>query len=166
MGEVASDPYATLGVTSDVSDVELRRVYRDLVKRHHPDRNGGSPEATVRFAEVQNAYAAITRLRRSASAQPQAATDPGVDQRLADIEHELARQRAAALRAARERAERESSAAPPRHTREELGYYTTEDSFTNIIDDAAGQLADRLHGGSAKRQFTQRLADLFGRDSQ
>ncbi len=164
MGNAASDPYAVLGLASDASDVELRRVYRELVKRHHPDRNGGSPEATVRFAQIQNAYATITRSRRSTARQPSAAA--GVDQRLAGIEHELARQRAAALRAARERAEREAAPPPRRPTPEELGYYTTDDSFTKIVDDASEQLTDRLRGSSGKRQLTQRLADLFGRDSQ
>ncbi len=162
MGNAASDPYAVLGVASDATDVELRRVYRALVKRHHPDHNGGSPEATRRFAQIQNAYAAIMRSRRTVRQPP---ADAGADQRLTDLEHELARQRAAALRAARERAERE--APPPRRpTPEELGYYTTDDSFTKIIDDATEQVAERLRSSSGKRQFTQRLADLFGRDSQ
>ena len=51
----------------------------------------------------------------------------------------------------------------PRPTAEELGYYTTDDSFTKIIDDATEQIADRVRASDSKRQFTQRLADLFGR---
>ena len=47
---------------------------------------------------------------------------------------------------------------------EELGYYTTDDSFTKIIDDAADELGERLRKSDAKRQFSRRLSDLFGRD--
>ena len=55
MTDATIDPYAVLGVDPGVSDIELRRVYRELVKRHHPDHNGGSPESTRRFAQIQNA---------------------------------------------------------------------------------------------------------------
>ena len=51
-----------------------------------------------------------------------------------------------------------------RPTPEELGYYTTDDSFTKIIDDAAGQFSERVRKSDAKKQFSRRLSDLFGRD--
>ncbi len=74
---------------------------------------------------------------------------------------EQARQ-AAAKRAAAAAA----AAQAPRPTDEELGYYKTDDSFTKIIDDATEQLADRVRASDAKRQFTQRLSDLFGRGTR
>ncbi|HEX3803937.1 MAG TPA: J domain-containing protein [Solirubrobacteraceae bacterium] len=182
MSNAATDPYAVLGVAPDVSDGELRRAYRDLVKRHHPDHNGGSPESTVRFAQIQSAYALIAERRRAPAGE--------MDDRIAAIEAELRRQTAAreaaaraeavaarAAAAARAEAAARAAAAPQataggarpqprRPTQEELGYYTTDDSFTKIIDDATDQFAERLRGGDAKRQFTQRLADLFGRGSR
>jgi curved DNA-binding protein CbpA len=64
MSRPGSDPYAVLGVTPQVSDDELRRAYRTLIKRHHPDHNGGSPASTVRFAQIQDAYARVAQARR------------------------------------------------------------------------------------------------------
>jgi DnaJ-class molecular chaperone len=176
MSDAASDPYAVLGVSPEVSDAELRRVYRDLVKRHHPDHNGGSPESTARFAQIQNAYAVIAERRRGLQ-DAHGATDARVEERIEDLERELAKMRAAELRQARERARQAAakqaaanqaaagtqSAQPRRPTPEELGYYSTDDSFTKIIDDAADQLAQRVRGGAGKRQFAKRLTDLFGR---
>lgn len=219
MSEAAIDPYAVLGVAPDVTDIELRRVYRGLVKRHHPDHNGNTAESARHFAQIQNAYALITQRRRGlrqpsaqggstgrsttsdqgastggstasdqgASTAPgpgaatpgnEAATDPAVEDRIASLERELALEREAERRAREQaRVERERAAklaaqervrmAPShrlRATPEELGYHTTDDSFTKIIDDAAEQLAQRLRGGEAKKQFARRLSDIFGRE--
>lgn len=164
MSGAASDPYAVLGVAPDVSEVELRRVYRELVKRHHPDHNGGSPESARRFAQIQSAYVAIAE-RRLGSEPPAAApasADPDMDERIAALERELAAKRAAQVRHAQAQAPSQSPRARP--TPEELGQYTTDDSLTKIIDDAAAQLGERLRGSDAGKQFARRLADLFGRD--
>lgn len=195
MSEAALDPYAVLGVAPEISDIELRRVYRDLVKRHHPDHNGGSADAARRFAQIQNAYAVIAQRRRGAPVRPAAepaqdaaATHPPpppppdgpIEERLAAIEREMAAMREAEqrrteekARLAREQAARRAATqrfqAAQTHrvhsTPEELGYYTTDDSFTKIIDDAAAQLGERLRKSDAKKQFTRRLSDLFGRDA-
>ena len=176
MSEAALDPYAVLGVTPDVSDVELRRVYRALVKRHHPDHNGGSPESTARFAQIQSAYAALARRRPMP-----APAEPEIEQRIADMESQMAaarlaeqsrleeqarlvRERATQAAAGFEAAAHSHDQAARRPTPEELGYYSTDDSFTKIIDDAADQLAERLRGGEGKKQFTRRLSELFGHE--
>lgn len=193
MSEAAVDPYAVLGVAPEISDIELRRVYRDLVKRHHPDHNGGSADAARRFAQIQNAYAAIAQRRRGGHAVPDSepphdaaasqaspqAEEP-IEARIAAIEREMAAMREAErrrteekARLAREQAAKRAAAkrfqAAQAHrvhsTPEELGYYTTDDSFTKIIDDAAEQLGERLRKSDAKKQFTRRLSDLFGRDA-
>jgi curved DNA-binding protein CbpA len=191
MSDATGDPYAVLGISPDASDGELRRAYRDLVKRHHPDHNGGSPESTARFAQIQNAYAVVAELRRSpqpssgkareAPVTGSGRSDPAIDNRIANLEKELARMREQKQRQAREQARRAAAAAAAaaaaqqtaaasgdarRPTDEELGYFKTEDSFTKIIDDAAEQLAERVRSGDAKRQLTQRLSDLFGRGSR
>jgi curved DNA-binding protein CbpA len=189
----AADPYAVLGVPRDISDVELRRVYRELVKRHHPDHNGGSAQSAARFAQIQQAYALIAGARRPEHGQPgqparqtsrpastdrPAARDPLVEQRLREMEQQLERRRAQAreaeLRAARERAEQaaarqraayEAIAARERRgpTQEELGYYSTQDSLSKIVDDAADQFGKRVRDSDSRRQFARRLSDLFGR---
>src|SRR3954453_5953103 len=101
---MARDPYDVLGVSPGASREELHDAYRRLVKLHHPDRNGGSAEATRRSQEIQQAYDAL----RSGSGvtpppPPRAASDSSVEARMADLERELREAEAAARKAARPR---------------------------------------------------------------
>ena len=58
------DPYKVLGVSENVSDAELKRAYRDLSKKWHPDANPQDPEgAETRFKEIQEAYQQIVDAR-------------------------------------------------------------------------------------------------------
>jgi molecular chaperone DnaJ len=50
------DFYATLGVARDASTDELKKAYRKLAMRHHPDRNPGDAAAEARFRECSEAY--------------------------------------------------------------------------------------------------------------
>ncbi len=50
------DPHHTLGVARDATVEEIRRAYRALAKRHHPDAGQGS---VARFLEIQAAYEAL-----------------------------------------------------------------------------------------------------------
>lgn len=54
------DFYATLGVAKDVSDAELKKVYRKLARKHHPDSNAGDTAAEAKFKEVSEAYAVLS----------------------------------------------------------------------------------------------------------
>ncbi len=50
------DPYQVLDVSRSASDAEIKRAFRKLAKKHHPDQNASDPAAKERFAEVNAAY--------------------------------------------------------------------------------------------------------------
>jgi molecular chaperone DnaJ len=53
---VAEDLYKTLGVAKGASDEEIKKAYRKLARKYHPDRNPEDPQAEEKFKEVQGAY--------------------------------------------------------------------------------------------------------------
>ena len=53
------DPYKVLGVSPDASDEEIKRAYRRLAKKYHPDLNPGDQEAARKMQEVNAAYEQI-----------------------------------------------------------------------------------------------------------
>src|SRR6476646_5030173 len=52
----ANDYYQTLGVGRQAGDEEIRKAYRKLARKHHPDLNPGDKAAEDRFKKVQEAY--------------------------------------------------------------------------------------------------------------
>lgn len=53
---MSRDFYEILGIGRHATDDEIKRAYRTLARRYHPDANGGDPEAEVRFKEISVAY--------------------------------------------------------------------------------------------------------------
>lgn len=53
---MSKDLYSVLGVDEDASQEELKKAYRSLAKKYHPDANPGDARAEERFKEVSEAY--------------------------------------------------------------------------------------------------------------
>ncbi|MGI6107670.1 MAG: J domain-containing protein [Lachnospiraceae bacterium] len=64
------DPYEVLGVSRNASDEEIKKAYRRLSRKYHPDANVNNPnkaQAEEKFKEVQQAYSMIMKERQYGS---------------------------------------------------------------------------------------------------
>lgn len=61
------DYYEVLGVAKDAGDPEIKKAYRRLAMKHHPDRNEGDTDAEARFKEAKEAYDVLSNADKRAA---------------------------------------------------------------------------------------------------
>ena len=60
MAESKRDYYEVLGVDRNADEATLKKAYRKLAKKYHPDTNPGDAEAEKKFKEASEAYAVLS----------------------------------------------------------------------------------------------------------
>ena len=54
------DYYKTLGVKRDASEAEIKKAFRKLARKHHPDVNPNDPQAEEHFKNINEAYQVLS----------------------------------------------------------------------------------------------------------
>ncbi|MBQ8331491.1 MAG: molecular chaperone DnaJ [Clostridia bacterium] len=60
------DYYEVLGLNKSAGDAEIKKAYRTLAKKYHPDMNPGDAEAEAKFKEINEAYAVLSDAEKKA----------------------------------------------------------------------------------------------------
>ena len=66
-----NDPYSVLGVSPNASDEEIKKAYRELARKYHPDNYQNNPLADLaeeKMKEINEAYETITKQRSGGGA--------------------------------------------------------------------------------------------------
>jgi len=61
------DFYKVLEVARNASDKEIKKAYRRLAMKYHPDRNSDNPDAEEKFKAIQEAYAILSDEQKRAA---------------------------------------------------------------------------------------------------
>jgi molecular chaperone DnaJ len=75
-----NDPYSVLGVQQTASDAEIKKAYRELVRKYHPDNYHNNPLADLaqeKMKEINEAYDMITKNREGGGGSRSGAYNPG-----------------------------------------------------------------------------------------
>ena len=64
---MTEDLYNTLGVSRDATDVDIKKAYRRLAQKYHPDRNKGGKESEKKFKEINTAYETLSDKQKRAT---------------------------------------------------------------------------------------------------
>ena len=63
---MVADPYKVLGVAPTASEEEIKKAYRDLSKKYHPDLNPGDENAAKKMSDINAAYDQIQKATANA----------------------------------------------------------------------------------------------------
>lgn len=55
-----SDYYKILGITKDSNQIQIRKAFRELALKYHPDKNKNSEESKQKFMEIVQAYEVLS----------------------------------------------------------------------------------------------------------
>ena len=61
------DLYQTLGIEKNSSDADIKKAYRKLAMKYHPDRNPGDSASEQKFKSIQKAYAILSDKQKRAA---------------------------------------------------------------------------------------------------
>ena len=78
-----NDPYSVLGVKPDASDDEIKKAYRELARKYHPDNYQNNPLADLaeeKMKEINEAYEAINKMRAGGSSGSYGSSSGGYQQ--------------------------------------------------------------------------------------
>jgi curved DNA-binding protein CbpA len=64
MNPVNQNPYVILGLSPGVTEKQIKKAYRRLALRFHPDKNPNDPEAEKKFKQLQWAYERLRKHKR------------------------------------------------------------------------------------------------------
>ena len=64
---MSKDYYSILGVDKSASADNIKKAYRKLAKKHHPDKNAGDEKAEAKFKEINEAYETLSDLDKKSS---------------------------------------------------------------------------------------------------
>ena len=68
---MVQDPYKVLGVSPESSEEEIKKAYRELSKKYHPDLNPGDENAAKKMSDINAAYDQIQKGGGQASSSSQ-----------------------------------------------------------------------------------------------
>ena len=75
-----NDPYKILGVDPSASDEEVKRAYRELARKYHPDNYADNPLgdlAEEKMKQINEAYDQITKMRQNGTPYGQGSSGGG-----------------------------------------------------------------------------------------
>lgn len=145
-------PYDVLGLDRGASEAQVRRAYRRLARRWHPDLNPGNADAARRYAAITDAFETLVdpqRRREWEGAEGQVAASPSAPAAFAGFDFSLRVQ------------------GPEASTfgdlfvdvfREAAGGAVTATRGADLLVDVQVGLADVLHGGTRALEVTRRVA--------